>query len=196
MKKWEKFSEEELSLIVKESYSFREVAKKIGYQENGGTGQSEAKKLVEKYSFDVSHFTGQGWNKGKVDTEKYYYGNALRRGQALRDLIILRGYQCEDCGLTEWKGQTIPLEVHHIDGDYLNSQLENLKLLCPNCHALTENYRSKNIRKEVDEETLVEALKTTPNIRQALMKVGLTGKGKNYDRCYDLIHKYNIKQGE
>lgn len=196
MKKWEKYTKEELSKIVKESYSYREVAKKIGYQENGGTGQAEAKKIVEKYNFDVSHFTGQNWNKNRVNTEKYQYGIALKRGQALRDLTILRGHQCEECGLTEWKQQPIPLEVHHIDGDHLNSRMENLMLLCPNCHALTENYRSKNIRKEVSEEILVEALKTTPNVRQALIKVGLTGKGKNYDRCYNLIHKYNIKQGE
>ena len=129
-----------------------------------------------------------------IDLTKYKYGNALKSGQALRDLIILRSRKCEQCGLSEWQGQEIPLEVHHKDGDYLNSDLSNLVLLCRNCHALTENYGSKNRRSEIDDETLIEALRTTSNIRQALIKVGLTGKGKNYDRCYDLIYRYNIIQ--
>ena len=196
MKKWEKYSQEELQTIITNSYSYREVAKQIGYQEDGGSGIAAVKEMIEKCQFDISHFTGQLWNKGKVNEEKYYDGNALSRGQALRDLIILRSHRCEKCGLSEWQGQKIPLEVHHKDGDHLNNEMKNLELLCPNCHAQTENYRSKNRRKEIDEETLIEALKITPNVRQALIKVGLTGKGKNYDRCYDLIHKYNIKQGE
>lgn len=196
MKKWEKYSQEELQTIIVNSYSYREVAKQIGYQENGGSGIAAIKEMIEKYQFDISHFTGQLWNKDKVNEKKYYNGNALSRGQALRDLTILRSHKCEKCGLTEWQDQKIPLEVHHKDGNHLNNEMENLELLCPNCHAQTENYRSKNRRKEIDEETLIEALKITPNVRQALIKVGLTGKGKNYDRCYDLIHKYNIKQGE
>ena len=52
----------------------------------------------------------------------------------------------------------------------------------------------KKRRSEVDDKTLIRALQTTSNIRQALIKVGLTGKGKNYDRCYNLIYKYNITQ--
>ncbi len=52
--------------------------------------------------------------------------------------------QCMDCGLTSWLGKPIPLELHHKDGDGTNNALMNLELLCPNCHALTENYRGKN----------------------------------------------------
>lgn len=122
--------------------------------------------MVETLSLDVSHFTGQGWNKNKIDLSKYVYGTTLQRGQALRDLIILRGHKCEDCGLYKWKNEPIPLQVHHKDGDYMNSELDNLQLLCPNCHALTENYGSKNKRKEVEESVLVEALK----LRQTLDK--------------------------
>ena len=55
-------------------------------------------------------------------------------------------HQCESCKLTTWLGKPIPLELHHRDGNKYNNKLENLSLLCPNCHALTENYRAKNIR--------------------------------------------------
>ena len=57
-----------------------------------------------------------------------------------------KDYKCESCGLTEWLGQPIPLEVHHKDGNRNNNTLENFELLCPNCHAFTDSYRGKNSR--------------------------------------------------
>lgn len=55
-----------------------------------------------------------------------------------------RGYGCETCGYTEWRGQPISLELHHIDGDYRNNKFDNLQLLCPNCHSQTDNYGARN----------------------------------------------------
>lgn len=190
---WRKFSKEELQNFVLESKSITELAQKIGYssKQNGGIFTT-LKKMIEYYHFDISHFKGSRWNKDNINLEKYQKGSSVNSHQGLRDLILLRGRKCEQCGLTEWQGKEIPLEMHHIDGDHFNSNLSNLVLLCRNCHALTDNYGSKNKRSSISEETLVGALKTSSNVRRALLKVGLTGKGKNYDRCYELIHKYNI----
>ena len=63
-----------------------------------------------------------------------------------RYLIETRGCSCEKCGwseINEYMGN-IPIEVHHIDGDYLNNELDNLILLCPNCHSLTPTYKNHN----------------------------------------------------
>lgn len=111
------------------------------------------------------------------------------RGGVLKDrLIKLRGHKCEDCGLTEWKNQLIPLEAHHIDGDRCNNTLENLLLLCPNCHTLTSNYGSKNNKhKEISDEELMIALQNSPSIRQALFSLGLSDAGANYKRARNLI---------
>ena len=59
----------------------------------------------------------------------------------------LKERKCECCENTIWNGQPIPLEVHHKDGDKNNNNLDNLQVLCPNCHALTSTYRGKNIKK-------------------------------------------------
>ena len=189
---WKNFSKEELQKFVEESISFRSLAQKIGYHVDSGSTQATIKGMIDFYGFDTSHFKGSGWSKDNINLEKYQKGSSVKGSQGLRDLILLRGRKCEQCGLSEWQGKEIPLEMHHIDGDHFNSDLSNLILLCRNCHALTDNYGSKNKRASIPEEVLVEALKTSPNVRQALLKVGLTGKGKNYDRCYELIYKYNI----
>jgi len=55
-------------------------------------------------------------------------------------LFETRGKKCEECGLSEWNGEDLRIEVHHIDGKSKNNRLTNLKLLCPNCHSQTNNY--------------------------------------------------------
>ena len=57
----------------------------------------------------------------------------------------IKKYECEKCHNTEWNGQAIPLQIHHIDGNHFNNSLDNLQLLCPNCHAQTDNVCGKNM---------------------------------------------------
>lgn len=67
-----------------------------------------------------------------------HYGSGITshklKLKILRDGIKPR--RCEGCELEEWRGEPIPLELHHVDGDRRNNTLPNLRLLCPNCHAL------------------------------------------------------------
>jgi hypothetical protein len=60
----------------------------------------------------------------------------------------LKQHRCESCGLTEWLGRPISLELHHINGDNDDNRLENLSLLCGNCHAQTPNWGGRGVRRE------------------------------------------------
>ncbi len=55
----------------------------------------------------------------------------------------MKPLKCEVCGLERWNGVNIPLELHHVNGNNKDNSFDNLKLLCPNCHALTDNYRNR-----------------------------------------------------
>lgn len=122
------------------------------------------------------------------------------RGYITRHNVI--PYVCKICGCDgNWQGGLISLELHHEDGDNSNNEIENLSYLCPNCHAMTENYRGKNKNSEsqaspetISEEEFVLALQTKPNIRQALIALGLAPKGANYTRAKNLLEKYGIQK--
>lgn len=70
-----------------------------------------------------------------------YQTNKLRI-RLLREGV--KEHRCEVCGLSEWLGSPIPLELDHINGINNDHRLHNLRLICPNCHAQTDNYRGKN----------------------------------------------------
>lgn len=68
-----------------------------------------------------------------------------RHSQTRRRILIeKRGHRCEICGRIRWNTKLIPLEIDHVDGNSDNNNDKNLRLVCPNCHALTPNYKGKN----------------------------------------------------
>ena len=82
------------------------------------------------------------WLQGKVFTR----GNGQLPEFIKQYLFKMHNNKCEKCGWGEINETTgkIPLEIHHIDGDCTNNKIENLQLLCPNCHSLTSNFGSLN----------------------------------------------------
>lgn len=193
--KWRNFTRQEIEQFVQESYSYATLADKLGYNNRAGSYLGAMKSMIEELNIDVSHFKGQGWKNDNFDYDRFRNGIAIKSSQAIYALIFIRGHRCEQCGTEQWLGSPIPLEVHHVDGNSLNNEMDNLKLLCPNCHALTDNYRGKNINTgltKVSNDEFANALRESPNIRQGLKRLGLTAKGDNYRRAREIIFMYNI----
>lgn len=153
-----KYTKEWLEELCKESYSYAEVLKKAGRKQGGGA-QATLKQKINEFNIDVSHFTGQKWTlkpswepqtglREKYSLEDIFKKNSFISQKVLRGYIErhnLLEYRCQNCGCDgSWMNGKIALELHHIDGDTTNNELSNLQYLCPNCHALTKNYRGKN----------------------------------------------------
>ena len=144
MRKYRNYNNNDIIEFAKEVYSIAGLLKKLNLKQAGGN-YANIKKILQELNVDTSHWTGQGWNNGKQLKDWSCYTKASRLKP---HLINLRGHKCECCKIELWMENKIPLEVHHIDGDRTNNDVNNLKLLCCNCHALTENWRNR--KKSID----------------------------------------------
>jgi Zn finger protein HypA/HybF involved in hydrogenase expression len=102
--------------------------------------------------------------------------------------------KCNHCGLDKWLGKDIILELEHKDGNNKNNVRDNLEMICPNCHSLTQTWRGRNKRERrhrVPDKQLLDSLLINKwNMRQSLLDVGLSPKGGNYNRCHKLKKEY------
>ena len=135
------------------------------------------------------------WNKGKrkYNLEQILIldspvSNGYIKNRLIEEKIFV--HKCFICNNTEWLDKPITLELDHIDGNHNNNVRTNLRFICPNCHSMTVTWKGRNInnhgKKHITDAELIEALRTTTNIRRALKKVGMTPQGKNYTRAYEL----------
>lgn len=145
--------------MCKDCYSYSEVLRRCGRIPSGGNFEI-LKKKIREYDIDISHFTHRLWNKGKTNKEDnriatskltdddVFNTNGKLTRKVIRDYIIRNNsieYKCAFCGNTGWwLGKQIGLELEHIDGNPINNTLDNLRFLCPNCHATTSTYRGRN----------------------------------------------------
>lgn len=147
-------NKQELEILVKESSSYVEIMKKLGYKCKGGNANKRLKKKVEEYNIDTSHFKGKA--HGTSNNIKYslkdiliknstYSNNYSLKKRLLKEKILQ--YKCYICGISEWLGKKLSLQLDHINGVNNDNRIENLRLLCPNCHSQTETFSGKNVKK-------------------------------------------------
>jgi 5-methylcytosine-specific restriction endonuclease McrA len=170
-----KWKESSLSKIVEESKSFREVLKKLGLVEAGGNYE-QVKKSVWEAKINTSHFTGKGWRKGlQIPTEpfiplkKILVRKSYFQSYKLKKRLFKEGLKFPKCELCGWAEKAldgrIPLELDHISGNRYDNRLDNLRILCPNCHSLQPTHRGRNIKRRSDVIGSRTALKTLGGLK-------------------------------
>lgn len=126
------------------------VLETLGYKPSGGMYRAVGAR-IRQLGLDTSHFRGQGWAKGHrfgdrnvIPLDQILVRNSTYSSVSdLRKRLLRAGIKdarCEECGLDEWRGRPMPLQLDHINGDHIDHRLENLRILCANCHALTDTW--------------------------------------------------------
>ena len=142
-------TDEEFKTIVANSFSYSDCLRTLGLGTNGGSSVDVLKKRIQELNCSTEHF-----NRGKSGVYKKYtleeiliensnYANI----SSLKKRLVNEGYleyKCACCGISEWLGQPISLQLDHINGNNRDHRIDNLRFLCPNCHAQTETYAGKN----------------------------------------------------
>ena len=152
--KWRTVDRQSVEEAVRQSDSIASAIAKIGWPANTTT-RRRFRALVALYGLDTGHFLGQASHRGKQYPERvrpaahYLELNGPKiSSYGLKRKLLDEGLldpECATCGGTTWQGCPIPLELEHKNGNRNDNRLDNLELLCPNCHALTPTYRGRNI---------------------------------------------------
>jgi len=172
-------SDEAFKEAVSKSKSYSEVCRTLGIPDKGGNLRV-ARNRIERLGLDISHFTGQLWSKGlhagdhpsikARDIYDYLVLDGPRiHTNTLKHKLYRAGLKhpvCECCGISEWNGKPITCQLHHINGNWRDNRLENLQILCPNCHSQTDNYSGKKNHddKQLSKTTDLSAQDENPDV--------------------------------
>jgi Zn finger protein HypA/HybF involved in hydrogenase expression len=150
-----KYSDIDFAIAIGNSFSIREALKKLGVAPHGGSYKI-FKTRIKNLKIDISHFTGQAHLKDKknihvkkVEFAEMLVSNSSRamssnHKQRIIEAGLLKN-KCAKCSIENlWQGMPVILHIDHINGDNFDHRIENLRLLCPNCHSQTPTYCAKN----------------------------------------------------
>lgn len=193
MKTRRTWTDDDLILAVQKSKSIYEVLRVMGLKPDGGGNQLTIRKYIDKLGLDTNHFEirkSSGVNAKKPLEELLVLSNDFSsiKSNSLKKRLISEGVKeakCEQCGITQWYNHKAPLELHHINSNHFDNRLENLQILCSNCHSVTHAYKPSKKKKA----------QKTPRIRKKVFckncdeEISLYTKTGLCLSCYGLTHR-------
>lgn len=167
MRSW---TDEQLIEAVKTSTNLADSLRKLGF-EPIGSHYHWLKKHIQRLKLSTAHFEKFKQKPNKTGQPiEFYLRAGISKTRKLKQRLIKEGILediCNSCGINSWSGLVtaqqrtkLILQMDHIDGDNTNNRLENLRLLCPNCHSLTPTFCGKNVKREKKYLTCQDCLKT------------------------------------
>lgn len=153
------YSREKIASIAKDSQSLSDILRAFGLKPQGSNSRKNMKRLIAEYEIDISHFPpshtiGLSVQKKSKTLEEFVATVLICHGplkwgawkikRRCIEFGLLRN-ECYTCSLPPtWNGMPIALQIDHENGDRHDNRLENLRILCPNCHSQTDSYAGRN----------------------------------------------------
>ena len=142
-------SDEEFRTIVANSFSYSDCLRALGLGTSGGSSTDVLKKRIKELGCSTEHFNGHrsGAIRNRMSLEEILvenstYVSTVSLKKRLLDANLLE-YKCSKCGISNWNNEPLTLQLDHINGNHNDNRIENLRLLCPNCHSQTNTYAGK-----------------------------------------------------
>jgi len=143
-----RLSSKQINEIIESSNSWDQVMKRFGYKSLAFCNQIKSK--LDNLKVNTSHLRDCKYNLRQIENSEVFvedsdYVNGSNIKKRLQNDM---GWErsCSSCKLKDWLGNPIPIQLDHINGNHFDNRIENLRFLCPNCHALTDTYCGKNIK--------------------------------------------------
>lgn len=173
--------------LLPECNSLNHLCNRLGLRSVDGYYR-KIKNIIVKNNADTSHFGTIKARKGdtvnEISDEDFFVEGVKREGKSLLRRLIrhsYKEYKCEnpECGLSEWYGKPIPLEVHHINGNHYDNRIENLQLLCRNCHSQTDSFCRKKNRHNIKNNISKDSIES----KEKEIKVPIREIKEEYNYC-------------
>jgi hypothetical protein len=176
--------------MIKQNRPKIEIAKKLGCKQHTLNVYLEKMGICYTGNIGLKGIKKCSFRKNAM----YYIANDIQiSSNRLKKKLIedgIKEHKCESCELTKWLDEPIPLELHHIDGNSYNNKLDNLTIICPNCHYMTHNYSGR--------KTKIKISKTRANPKLCECGIDINKKSKMCKSCYHrssrLVERPNIEQ--
>lgn len=161
-------------------------------------------KTFRKYAIKFGLFSpnpsGKGMSKPKIKTEDVLNNKVYMKSSQLKKRLIKEGYlkyNCKICKINKWMEKEIVLELDHINGNSRDNRIHNLRILCPNCHSQTENFRGRNIKnkktaKKLKDIDIKNSFYISENLNQLCLNLKIKSTKNNYENLKKRLKMLNL----
>ena len=201
-----KLNYQELKELILNSISVRQMLITLNVNTNGSGAYKILKKHCDNLGLEIPFYKPRGNNNltFKIIPLEYILieNSTYSCMHRLKKRLIAKGllkFKCSKCEINEWCGQELSLHLDHINGINNDNRLENLRLLCPNCHSQTNTYAGKNKKKKIKINKTNIRLKSRkvqrPDYEQLKNEIeenGYVATGKKYGVSDNAVRKWII----
>jgi hypothetical protein len=151
-----RWSDDRIREACRDARSVRQVMERLGLDPDRKLGRRAVERRMREIGVEPGSLPGQAWSRGTPQPRRYreplsailVEGRPVSSTPALKKRLVEEGllpWRCALCGLDAWRGRPLVLQLDHINGDRRDNRLENLRLLCPNCHSQTATFAGRNV---------------------------------------------------